>query len=133
YVARGVLENGDGTVTIAEEFENDIPYKTLSHSFLLSADDYPELTPNSIYFTDDWGVMSSCGDYGPPADYPYEGHDMGVYHLEDCSVTHHYHPSRLEKKLTRPPPCGAVMGIKRTKTGLWQAYDEFHFSHKEID
>ncbi|KAK3009371.1 hypothetical protein RJ639_014687 [Escallonia herrerae] len=139
YVARGVLENGGGAVTIAEEFENDIPYKTLrfdiyevvsmkkgdsevrvsryvknigdrvlflgrSHSFILSADDYPELTPSSIYFTDDWGVMSSCGDYGPPADYPYEGHDMGVYHLEDCSVTHHYHPSRLEKKLTRPPP-----------------------------
>ncbi|XP_059668962.1 uncharacterized protein LOC132314064 [Cornus florida] len=51
-----------------------------NHSFSLSTRDYPELSENSIYFTEyseEEGI------------YPNTGHDNGVFHLEDKSITYY--------------------------------------------
>ncbi|XP_027165925.1 uncharacterized protein LOC113765880 [Coffea eugenioides] len=51
-----------------------------NHSFSVSARDYQELKGNSIYFTDDyWDRMFE--------DYLYGGHDIGVFSLEDKSIS----------------------------------------------
>jgi hypothetical protein len=65
----------------------------MRHSFSVSAQDFPELNPNSIYFTHDdteyWpGFYETSSGYGleyreaDPGDY-----DIGFYCLEDHSIT----------------------------------------------
>ncbi|KAK3000082.1 hypothetical protein RJ639_023784 [Escallonia herrerae] len=65
----------------------------LNHSFCLSARDFPQLRPNSVYFTDDIPRL--------PSDRPdsvvffrhfYSGEDIGVFNLEDDTVTPCHHP-----------------------------------------
>ncbi|XP_059666358.1 uncharacterized protein LOC132312115 [Cornus florida] len=63
-----------------------------NHSFSLSTLDYPELTGNSIYFTDDNFIAFND---------TYRGHDNGVFHLKDNNIKPCY-PNRL--KIFDPHP-----------------------------
>ncbi|KDP29430.1 hypothetical protein JCGZ_18351 [Jatropha curcas] len=69
---------------------DDVLFLGANESFCLSARDYPGLRPNCIYFSND-----------PPGMYmykgkPYRGYDIGVYSLEDFSISS-LHPFELHK------------------------------------
>ncbi|KAM7488409.1 hypothetical protein LguiB_025893 [Lonicera macranthoides] len=71
-----------------------------NHAVSLSAKEHRECKENSIYFTDNyWDRMDE--------DYLYGGHDMGVFSLEDGSVTRFFEIDDM--KITPPPfwvvPC----------------------------
>ncbi|PIA55487.1 hypothetical protein AQUCO_00700051v1, partial [Aquilegia coerulea] len=63
-------------------------------SLSVSASDFPECKPNSIYFTDDYydGYYEESG---------FGGHDMGVYDLKNRTIEWHY---PTEAKWIYPPP-----------------------------
>ncbi|KAK2986727.1 hypothetical protein RJ640_010952 [Escallonia rubra] len=69
----------------------------LNHSFCLSARDFPQLRPNSIYFTDDIPRLPPDSDYFV---HSYRGQDIGVFNLEDDSVTPCYPPGYVDTLLS---------------------------------
>ena len=56
----------------------------MNDSFSLSAKDFPEVRPNSIYFTDDY--------YLSPENKSWGGHDVGIYHYKDKTFEDCYFP-----------------------------------------
>ncbi|KAI3449824.1 hypothetical protein Pfo_006489 [Paulownia fortunei] len=60
-----------------------------NHGFALSAAEFPELKPNSIYFTD---------TFSPPAwvDSTYGGHDVGIFSYEDGTLSPCYYPCDVQ-------------------------------------
>ncbi|KAK3030082.1 hypothetical protein RJ639_037630 [Escallonia herrerae] len=99
----------------------------LNDGFILSAHDFPQLSPNSIYFTDDLCATDHLG----------RGQDMGVYNL-DRSITRFY-PFNLKKScpqrfgsllIQRAVPLIGVMIpqlgmllVFGLSVGLFQVYD----------
>ncbi|PIA48291.1 hypothetical protein AQUCO_01400707v1 [Aquilegia coerulea] len=65
-------------------------------SLSVSASDFPECEPNSIYFTDDY-----YNAYEEKEKYGFGPHDMGVFSLEDHTIKHHY---PTESNLIYPAP-----------------------------
>ncbi|GER49245.1 hypothetical protein STAS_26471 [Striga asiatica] len=66
-----------------------------SHAIALPVTDFPELEPNSIYFTDPTLVTQVencvCG-----------GHDIGIFNYEDKTVSRCYYPSDVRKIFPAP-------------------------------
>ncbi|KAL8038100.1 hypothetical protein ABFX02_11G082100 [Erythranthe guttata] len=73
-----------------------------NHSFALpAAGDYPELKPNSIYFTDSLGLQY----FNTDSKEPYGGHDIGIYDYRDATISPCYYPCDVKslEKITPPP------------------------------
>ncbi|EYU30586.1 hypothetical protein MIMGU_mgv1a019027mg, partial [Erythranthe guttata] len=73
-----------------------------NHSFALpAAGDYPELKPNSIYFTDSLGLQY----FNTDTKEPYGVHDIGIYDYQDGTISPCYYPCDVKslKKITPPP------------------------------
>ncbi|KAK9665465.1 hypothetical protein RND81_14G113800 [Saponaria officinalis] len=70
-----------------------------SYSYCVKASDFSGITPNSIYFTDDFHGFGSV--YRNP--YQFEGaNDMGVFLIGDGSLRSHYDPGDTQKHLVPP-------------------------------
>uniref|UniRef100_A0A5B6YLY7 KIB1-4 beta-propeller domain-containing protein n=1 Tax=Davidia involucrata TaxID=16924 RepID=A0A5B6YLY7_DAVIN len=67
----------------------------LNHSVSLSVRDLPELSGNSIYFT--------CIDAELCLNMSDGSHDMGVFNLEDNSITPLYQCTSISKRIQPPP------------------------------
>ncbi|KAI3467501.1 hypothetical protein Pfo_024164 [Paulownia fortunei] len=118
---------GDGSY-VDDPFDDSYPYKTIgfdvhrydpedvilrymdgsfdglalfigfNHGFALSAAEFPELKPNTIYFTD----ICSPPDW---ADSMYGGHDVGIFSYEHATVSPCYYPCDVKSiKRIAPPP-----------------------------
>ncbi|KAL3636792.1 hypothetical protein CASFOL_019091 [Castilleja foliolosa] len=79
----------------------------LSHSVAIPATRFPELKPDSIYFTD--GYFPGSFD-GYDDDYHFDdelvrGHDIGIYNYQDKTVSPCYYPCDVPSlKTIMPPP-----------------------------
>ncbi|XP_059630115.1 uncharacterized protein LOC132273101 [Cornus florida] len=88
------LDFGHNNRVEVESLGNCVFFLGGNHSMSLSAHDFPEFKPNSIYFTDDCREQMD-------EDYLYGGHDMGIFNLDDKSVEPVCH-GNLQR--IQPPP-----------------------------
>ncbi|KAK6914200.1 Domain unknown function DUF295 [Dillenia turbinata] len=81
-----------------ESLGDGVVFVGMSESMWVSASEFRECKRNCIYFTDDYSMrMDEDENYG--------GHDMGVFSLDDNTITLHYQSS-LQK--FEPPPIWVI-------------------------
>ncbi|KAL3629322.1 hypothetical protein CASFOL_026544 [Castilleja foliolosa] len=77
----------------------------LSHPVAIQAtDQFPELKPDSIYFTDGFGMGPLSGDYSHYDEHELRGHDIGIYNYRDKTVSSCYYPCDAPSMKTITPP-----------------------------
>ncbi|KAL8039181.1 hypothetical protein ABFX02_10G018100 [Erythranthe guttata] len=57
----------------------------LNHGFVLRGDEFPELKPDSIYFTDTYSPLDLLEN-------TYGGHDLGIFNYKDGTFSPCYYP-----------------------------------------
>ncbi|EOY07676.1 Cyclin F-box [Theobroma cacao] len=80
-----VLDDQSGELLEEKEVKNingDIVFVGNNQTLAVSALDFPEAQPNSIYFTDDYFIGSYYKPYGP--------RDIGFFNLQNGSMGKHY-------------------------------------------
>ncbi|KAL3629496.1 hypothetical protein CASFOL_026718 [Castilleja foliolosa] len=78
-----------------------------SHSVAIQASEFPEVKPNSIYFTDGYCAGKLEGDDEDEDDDEVfcRGHDIGVFNYQDETVSPCYYPCDAPSfKNILPPP-----------------------------